>query len=139
MENVHKGGLKKTVIATSTVACVALLSFSWSEQRGVSLGVEGAQARVDRPSRPVSVNGVARRQSRRFASGDRLLAAAVASTTTPRNYGDYDCYANPYAGSGYPPGHYYNNYPGGYCVSREYSTGLYTRPTLFPRYYSWGW
>ena len=44
--------LKRTAIATSTVACVALLSFSWSEQRGVSLGVESAQARVDRPSTP---------------------------------------------------------------------------------------
>ena len=41
-----KVALKRTVIATSTVACVALLSFSWSEQRGVSLGVESAQARV---------------------------------------------------------------------------------------------
>jgi hypothetical protein len=30
--------LRRTAIATSTVACVALLSFSWSEQRGVSLG-----------------------------------------------------------------------------------------------------
>ena len=47
-----KAALKRTAIATSTVACVALLSFSWSEQRGVSLGVESAQARVDRPLNP---------------------------------------------------------------------------------------
>ena len=141
-----KAALIRTALATSTVACVALLSFSWSEQRGVSLGVESAQARVDRPSTPISVNGVARRQSRRFASGDRLLAAAVAATTTPRNYDDYDCYGGPYAGSGNPRGHYYSSgyyyssYPGGYCVSRDYSTGLYARPTLFPRYYGgWGW
>src|SRR6267378_7553649 len=105
-----KVALKRTVIATSIVACVALLSFSWSEQRGVSLGVEGAQARVDRPSTPVSVNGVARRQSRRFASGDRLLAAAVAATTSPWNYDDYDCYGDPYAGRGSPPGYYYSSY-----------------------------
>jgi len=26
-------------------------------------------------------------------------------------------------------------YPGGYCVSRDYFTGLYARPTLFSRYY----
>jgi hypothetical protein len=128
--------LRRPAIATSTIACVALFSFSWSEHRGVSLGVESAQARVDRPSRPVNVNGVARRQSRRFGSGDKLLASAVAATTTPRNYDDYDCYGD--AGRVYPPG-YYNSYPGGYCVSREYSTGLYTRPTLFPRYYTWGW
>ena len=126
--------LKRTAIATSTVACVALLSFSWSEHRGVSLGVESAQARVDRPSTPVSVAGVARRQSRRSASGHGLLAAAVAATTAPRNYDDYDCYGAPY-----PRGRYYNSYPGGYCVSRDYSTGLYARPTLFPRYYGWGW
>jgi hypothetical protein len=131
-----KAASTRTAIATLTVACVALLSFSWSEQRGVSLGVESAQARTDRPLNPA--NGVARRNSRRFASGDRLLAAAVASTTTPRNYGDYDCYGEPYAGRAYPPA-YYNSYPGGYCVSREYSSGLYTRPTLFPRYYRWGW
>jgi hypothetical protein len=29
-----KVALKRTAIATSTVACVVLLSFSWSEQRG---------------------------------------------------------------------------------------------------------
>ena len=44
--------LKRIAIATFTVACVALLSFSWSEHRGVSLGVESAEARVDRPSTP---------------------------------------------------------------------------------------
>lgn len=130
--------LKRTAIATSTVACVALLSFSWSEHRGVSLGVESAQARVDRPSTPVSVAGVARRQSRRSASGHGLLAAAVAATTSPRNYDDYDCYGAPYAGRGYLHGGYYSSYPGGYCVSRGYSTELYARPTLFPRYYG-GW
>ena len=127
-----KVALKRTAIATSTAACVALLSFSWSEQRGVSLGVESAQARVVRSSTPVSVAGVARRQSRR--SGDRLLAAAAAATTSPWNYDDYDCYGVPY-----PRGRYYSSYPGGYCVSRDYSTGFYARPTLFPRYYGWGW
>lgn len=135
-----KTALKITAIATTTVACATLLSFNWSEQDGIALRVESAQARVDRPPTPVSGTGVARRQPRRFASGQRLLATAVAATTTPRIYDDYDCYGDPYAGRGYPPGYYYNSYPGGYCVSREYSTGLYTRPTLFPRYYGgWGW
>jgi hypothetical protein len=128
--------LKRGVIATSTFACVALLSFSWSEHCGVSLGVESAEARVDRPS--TAVTGVARRQSRRSVSGHGLLQAVVAATTSPRNYDDYDCYDAPYAGMGYPPGHYYSSYPGGHCVSRGYATGLYTRPTLFPRYYG-GW
>jgi hypothetical protein len=39
-----KAALIRSAIATSTVACVALLSFSWSEQRGISPGVESAQA-----------------------------------------------------------------------------------------------
>jgi hypothetical protein len=132
-----KVALKRTAIATSTAACVALLSFSWSEQRGVSLGVE--QARADRSSTPVSAAGVARRQFRRSLSGQRLLAAAVAATTSPRNYDDYDCYGGPYAGVGNPRGDYYRSYPGGYCVSRGYATGTYARPTLFPRYYGWRW
>jgi hypothetical protein len=59
----------KLAIAGSTVVCAALLSFGWSEQRGVSLSVESAQARVGRPLTPVSVAGVARRQNRRAAYG----------------------------------------------------------------------
>ena len=133
-----KVALKRTAIATSTVACVALLSFSWSEQRGVSLGVESAQARTGRPSTPISVAGVARRQYRRSVYGHGLFAAAVAATTSPWNYEDYFCYGAPYAGRGYPPGGYYRSYPGGYCLSRSDVTGLYGRPTLFPRYYV-GW
>ena len=128
--------LRRIVIATSTVACVALLSFSWSEHQGVWLGVESAEARVDRPSSPVRVAGVARRQSRRSVSGYRLLAAVVAATTSPRNYDDYDCYDDPYAGRGYPPGYYPSSYPGGYCVSRGYATGLfYTADAVSAFYY----
>jgi hypothetical protein len=131
-----KVALKRTAVATSTVACVALLSFSWSEQRGVSLGV-GAQARSGRPLGPLSVAGL-RVDS---TGGSVLFAAAVAATTSPWNYNDYYCYGDPYAGRGYPPGSYfYGSYPGGYCVSRSYVTGLIGRPTLFPRYYGgWGW
>ena len=130
--------LNRFVVATTAFACAALLSLSWSERCGVSLGVESAEARVDRPASQVRVAGAARRQSRRSLSGNGLLAAVVAATTSPRNYDDYDCYEDPYAGRGYPPGYYYSSYPGGYCVSRGYATGLYARPTLFPRYYgSW--
>ena len=136
---VAKVALKRTAIATSTVACVALLSFSWSEQRGVSLGVESAQARIDRPLTPSSVAGVARRQYRRSVYGYGLFGAVAAATTSPWNYDDYNCYGDPYAGRGSPPGSYfYGGYPGGYCVSRSYVTGLIGRPTLFPRYYG-GW
>ena len=130
-----KMGLKKTSIAASTVACAVLLSFSWSERRGVSVGVGSAQARIDRPSPPVSDVWVVRRQYRRSLSGHRLLSAAIAATTSPWNYDDYDCYGDPYAGRGYLPGYYYSSYPGGACISRGFATGLHSRPTLFPRYY----
>ena len=36
--------LRSFAIATLTFACAALLSFGWSEQRGVSLSVESVQA-----------------------------------------------------------------------------------------------
>jgi len=134
-----KMALKKTAIATSTVACVALLSFSCSERDGVSLGIEIAEARSARSSSSISTAGIARRQYRRSVYGHEVFAAAVAATTSPWHYNDYYCYGNPYAGRGYPPGGYYSSYPGGYCVSSSNVTGLYARPTLFPRYYvGWG-
>jgi hypothetical protein len=65
----NKMSLRTFAIATSAFACGALLSFSWSEQRGVSLSVESAQARVGRPLTPMSGAGVARRHYRRGAYG----------------------------------------------------------------------
>jgi hypothetical protein len=61
--------IAKVAIATSAVACAAIFSFDWSEQSGLSLSIESAQARVGRPLTPVSVAGVARRQNRRAAYG----------------------------------------------------------------------
>jgi len=119
-------------IAASTVVCAALLSFGWSAQRGVSLGVESAQAADRSTVDPIRPAGVARRQYR--GSGYGMFAAAVAATTSPWNYDDYYCYGFPYTG-----GYYYRSYPGGYCLSRGDVTGFYTRPTLFPRYYGGGW
>ena len=71
--------LTTVAIAASTFACAALLSFDCSEQRGLSLSVEKAEARVGRPLTPVSVAGVARRQHRR--------AAYVAGGTVVGRYG----------------------------------------------------
>jgi hypothetical protein len=111
--------LRKVAIATSTCVCAALLSFGWSEQRGVSLSIESAQARVGRPLTPVSVAGVARRQNRRAAyrydaagiagpmavnyaglasaAGTAGTAAAVAATQ-PWNWGGTG--RRPYVGTG---------------------------------------
>lgn len=101
--------LCKAAIGTATFACAALFSFGWSEQSGISLSVESAQARVGRPLTPVSVAGVARRQNRRAAYGYGAgvvgagvgaaavgTAAAVAATTQPWGWG-----SGPYAGTGY--------------------------------------
>lgn len=64
-----QANLIKASVAIATFVCAALLSFSWSEQHGVSLLVDNAEARVGRPLTPVSVAGVARRQNRRTAYG----------------------------------------------------------------------
>ena len=74
--------LTTAAIAASTFACAALLSFGWSEQRGLSLSVEKAEARVGRPLTPVSVAGVARRQNRRAAYGAGVVGAGAAALGT---------------------------------------------------------
>jgi hypothetical protein len=101
--------LTTVAIAASTFACAALLSFGWSEQRGLSLSVEKAEARVGRPLTPVSVAGVARRQNRRAAYGAGVVgagaaavgtAAAVAATSPNWGWGGY--YGNPNGTPGGP-------------------------------------
>jgi hypothetical protein len=90
--------LIKITAAVSTFACTALLSVGASEQHGVSLSVDSAQARVGRPLTPGSVAGVARRQNRRAAygygygagaAGAAALATAgvVAAATAPAYWG----------------------------------------------------
>ena len=107
----------KIAIAVSTFACAGLLSVGWSEQRGVSLSVEEAQARVGRPLTPVSVAGVARRQNRRAAYGYGVgagvvgaaavaTAGVVAGATSPGYYGGgwnnaYAAQADPHFGKPY--------------------------------------
>ena len=80
-------------IAATTMMGAALFSFGWSEQDGVSLSVERAQARVGRPLTPVSVAGVARRQTRRAVVGGAAVGAAAAGTACVRVLvnGSYVC------------------------------------------------
>jgi len=61
--------LSKVAIATAAFGCATMFSLGWSEQGGVSLSIESAQARIGRPLTPMSVAGVARRQNRRAAYG----------------------------------------------------------------------
>jgi len=113
------------VIAASTFACAALLSFGWSEQRGISLSVESAQARVGRPLTPVSVAGVARRQTRRAVYGAGAIGAGAAAVGTAAAIGTAGAVAatspnwgwggNPYqTGTGYYAGgpYYGGSVPG---------------------------
>jgi hypothetical protein len=83
-----------------------LLSFGWSEQGGVSLSVESAQARVGRPLTPMSAAGVARRTTRRAVYGTAAVGAAAAA-------GAY-YYGYPSNGHGYvcQPGTHYRGEDG---------------------------
>src|SRR3954464_2216316 len=94
---------RTVVIATSAFACAALLSFSWSEQSGVSLSVESAQARVGRPLTPVSVAGVARRQTRRAVYGAGVVGAGVIGAGAYAGSAYYGS-GGPYASYGYGTG-----------------------------------
>lgn len=112
----------KTIAVTSTFACATLLSLNWSEQGGVSLSVESAQARVGRPLTPLSGAGVARRNYRRAAYGYGAgaigagavavgTAAAVAATSPGWGWGGSPGYTGgPYYGGGrsYAGGPYSN-------------------------------
>ena len=96
--------LGKAAIAVSVFACATMLTFDWTEQKGVSLSVESAQARVGRPLTPVSVAGVARRQGRRAAVGAAVVGAGVvgAGVAAAGYYGT----PAPYYGGGGPYAYY---------------------------------
>jgi hypothetical protein len=59
----------KIAVAATTFACMTLVSFDWSGQRGVSLSIESAHARTVRPQTSASAEGVSRRHYRRTARG----------------------------------------------------------------------
>jgi hypothetical protein len=129
--------LRTLAIATSAFACATLLSFGWSQQSGVSLSVESAQARIGRPWTPLSVAGVARRHYRRAAVGAAVAGAGLAAGAyysgygTGGYYGTYGGYPSGYYGaySGYPSGYYgtyaAGGYPGGYYGAYGYPSGYY--------------
>src|SRR5258705_3476367 len=106
---------RETALAAPAFMCAALLSFGWSEQGGISLSIESAQARVGRPLTPVSVAGVARRQTRRAVYGAGVVGAGAAAVGTAAAIGTAGAVAatspnwgwggNPYqTGTGYYAG-----------------------------------
>ena len=113
--------LRKVAIAASAFACAAVLSFGWSEQGGVSLSIESAQARVGRPLTPMSVAGVARRHTRRAVVGAGIVGAGVVGA------GAYYAGRGYYGGGG-PYAYYGTGY--GYNSWDEYAArnGIVCRP-----------
>lgn len=76
--------MKRAFLATAVFTLGVLGSVAWSPTDGLSLSVESAEARVGRPATPVSVAGVARRQTRRDVVGGAAVGAAAAGTACVR-------------------------------------------------------
>ena len=156
---------RKTALAASAFTCAALLSFGWSEQRGLSLSVEKAEARVGRPLTPVSVAGVARRHNRRAYYGAGAVGAgavavgtaaaigtagAVAATSPNWGWGGnpYQTGAGYYAGAGGPyygggirgaNAAYYGGYPSaaGIATTPHYAVRAYYAGGPWYNYRGW--
>jgi hypothetical protein len=130
---VKQTSVRKIAIATAAFAGATLLSFGWSEEHGVSLSIESAQARVSHPVARTRAADVSRRHYRRaaqppggvvgagVAAGAGLAAgavgAAVAAATAP--FGGPYAYAGPgpYAGPGWAGGYYASSPWGDYACS----------------------
>lgn len=69
--------LTQIIIVAAALLCGASLSFDRSQEMGVSLSIDSAQARVGRPLTPVSGAGVARRTTRRAVGVAPVVAAPV--------------------------------------------------------------
>jgi len=112
--------VRRAAIAVSAFACAAIFSFGWSEQDGILISVESAQARVGRPLTPVSVAGVARRQTRRAVYGAGIAGAAVVGTAAAVAAAPY------YGGAGYYTGGPYYGGAGYYSGGPYYQGSPYT-------------
>ena len=111
--------VRKAAIAVSAFACAAIFSFDWSKQDGILMSVESAQARVGRPLTPVSVAGVARRQTRRAVYGAGIAGAAVVGTAAAVAAAPY------YGGTGYNTGSRYYGGAGYYAGGPNYQGNRY--------------
>ena len=85
-------GLKRAFLAAAVVACGISGSVGWSENDGVFLSVDSAQARVGRPLTPASVAGVARRTTRRAVVGGAVVGGAVVARPRCGYYPYRPCY-----------------------------------------------
>jgi hypothetical protein len=69
--------IKRTFLVAAVVASGVAGSVGWSQNDGLSLSIDSAQARVGRPLTPVSVAGVARRTTRRAVVGGAVVGGAA--------------------------------------------------------------
>lgn len=76
-------GIGRALLVAAALAC-GFCSVEWSQDRGLALSIQSADARVGRPLTPVSVAGVARRQTRRAVVGGAAVGAAAAGTACVR-------------------------------------------------------
>jgi len=76
-------GVTRMLFVAAALVC-GLGSIEWSQDRGLALSVQSAEARVGRPATPVSVAGVARRTTRRAVVGGAAVGAAAAGTACVR-------------------------------------------------------
>jgi hypothetical protein len=127
--SLQKAALGKAALAVSVFACATMLSFDWSEPKGVSLSIERAQAQISDPYTP----GVARRQARRTAAGAAAVGAGVVAAGASAAYyaggGPYAYYGGD--GGGGPYGYYSG--PGAW--SQDYATrnGIICQPGTMVR------
>jgi hypothetical protein len=69
--------IKRVLLVAAAVACGVAGSVGWSQNDGLSMSIDSAQARVGRPLTPVSVAGVARRTTRRAVVGGAVVGGAA--------------------------------------------------------------
>jgi hypothetical protein len=84
-------GVMRMLIVAAAFVC-GFGSFE-SAKDSFALSIQSAEARVGRPATPVSVAGVARRQTRRAVVGGAAVGAAAAGTACVRVLvnGSYVC------------------------------------------------
>jgi hypothetical protein len=129
--SLEKAALGKAALAVSVFACATMLSFDWSEQKGVSLSIERAQAQTQVGDPYAPTPGVARRQARRTAAAAAAVGAgAVAAGATAAYYGG----GGPYAYYGGDGGGAYGYY-GPDAWSRDYAArnGIICQPGTLVR------
>lgn len=85
--------MKRILLVATTLGCGIFGTIEWSRDNGLAISIQSAEARVGRPATPVSVAGVARRQTRRAVVGGAAVGAAAAGTACVRVLvnGQYVC------------------------------------------------